>query len=274
MAFSVRRDASASAESTWSSTTRTLRRHRSLTGFARGFTRSGRVVQERQRISNWTCGPACPRDDRAAVQLDERLHEREADPEAGLRRILGGRPWVNRSNTRGRRSALMPTPVSRTRRTAAPRLRHLNGDPAPSSVNLRALPRRLRGSVSSRAGSACTDRGEERCTDSFGRASTSAQGLRDAPASETRSTASRGARSSGGDSRRREGRRRGLRSRTCLRMTSCAPVRIASAGPSRSRTGPRWNRARGCGAGQHREKFVLPPVGLPPGLPLWRPRRP
>ena len=51
---------------------------------------------------------------RAAVQLDQVLDDRQPEPQAAVPRVVEASAWRNRSNTCGRNSGLMPSPVSVT----------------------------------------------------------------------------------------------------------------------------------------------------------------
>ena len=87
-------------------------------------------------------GSLAVRFNRAALRLDERLHQRESDTKPSRERSCDVSACTNISKSRGSRSAAIPMPLSRTRITACPVLFH--GQPwPPASVNLQALFRRL-----------------------------------------------------------------------------------------------------------------------------------
>ena len=94
---------------------RARRGRRRLGGAALG--RAGRA-HRRQADREGRCpgrGPRSSRRDRAAVQLDQAAHQRQADAEPAAARGRALRsPWTNRSKTRGSSSGGMPTPLSRT----------------------------------------------------------------------------------------------------------------------------------------------------------------
>ncbi len=53
------------------------------------------------------------------MQLDERLHQRQSEPEAAVRARVGVRPWLNGWNSCGTRAGSRPMPVSRVSSTAS-----------------------------------------------------------------------------------------------------------------------------------------------------------
>ena len=76
---------------------------------------------------------------RAAVEVDEFLHQRQTDARAFVRAPrLSSTRW-KRSNMRGNSSTGMPTPVSRTVKRAWPSTASKRTSMWPSKVNLKAL---------------------------------------------------------------------------------------------------------------------------------------
>ena len=82
--------------------------------------------------------------DLAAVQLDQVLDDRQAQPQAAKRRVVDESAWRKRSKTNGRKSAAIPCPVSSTtiRTSSAARSWQFDTEP-PCGVNLIALESRF-----------------------------------------------------------------------------------------------------------------------------------